>query len=357
MKRPRARDVGIKLGELPTGKDNALTDVPSVKIGHTSLIKEVNDVKATKAIRTGVTAILPHDRNLYQHKVRAAVHIINGYGKSVGLPQIRELGEIETPIMLTNTLNVWRVADALVSYMIETTEDNIRSINPVVGECNDGYLNDIQGRHVTEAHVRHAIDSATKDTREGTIGAGVGMSAFGLKGGIGMASRRILEGEYHLGVLVLSNFGRLDNLRICVPVGKQLKEAMHTEGASTDGSIMIIVGTNAPVSYRQLTRILNRVPHGLARTGSVSHHESGDFAIGFVSDPEGKGQIDENDLSTFFQATVESVEEAVINSILRAETVIGRKNHKREAISIETLTDILRDHRLLDEKSRHDRSF
>lgn len=349
--RPRTRDIGIEVGKMKPGKNNTLTDLSNVQIGHTSLSKGEGKLTPGEGpVRTGVTAILPHRKNLYLHKVRGAANIINGYGKSIGIPQLQELGEIETPIMLTNTLNVWQVADYLVSNMIEKTQkEEITSINPVVGECNDAYLNDIQGRHVREKHVRHALESAGNDNREGNIGAGMGMSAFGMKGGIGMASRNlpINEEEYTLGVLVLSNFGKLEYLRINgVPVGKYLQEEIEAkeEREEKGGSIMVILGTDAPLSYRQLNRTLNRVPHGLARTGSFSHHRSGDFVIGFISRPHSllTNSIPEEDISSFFQATVESVEEAIINSLLQAETLTGRNGNKRRAIPLETLHNVLK---------------
>lgn len=351
MDTPRVRDIGLEIGSLPPGKENTLNDLSHVQIGHTSLIKEVKTEGEKRSVRTGITAIFPHEKNLYLQKARAAINIINGYGKAIGIPQVRELGVIETPILLTNTLNVWRVADTLVTYMIEKTDKEIHSINPIVGECNDSYLNDIQGRHVTRDHVWRALKSAGKDNREGVVGAGVGMSAFGLKGGIGMASRVLtIEGrEYTLGVLVLSNFGKLKHLRIKgIPMGEKLedKEELNTSRENGAGSIMVVLGSNAPFSYRQLNRILNRVPHGLARTGSISHHGSGDFAIGFLSQPE-PGKIQEKDLSSFFQATIECVEEAVLNSLFKAETIVGRKGHKREAIPIEKTRQILKYHRII----------
>lgn len=352
-KRPRVREMDLEIGKMETGKTNTLMDLPNVKIGHTSLIKDEGKSKSRhKTVRTGVTAIFPHNRNLYLHKVRGAVNIINGYGKSVGFPQVRELGKIETPIMLTNTLNIWRVADSLVSYMIEITKkEEITSINPVIGECNDSFLNNIQERHVKEKHVRFALESAKKDTREGNIGAGVGMSAFGLKGGIGMASRRIPveEKTYRLGVLVLSNFGKLENLRMDgLKVGEYLQETIEIQEkeATQGGSVMVILGTEAPLSYRQLNRILNRVPHGLARVGSISNHQSGDFTIGFITTPLSQltGSVPEKELSSFFQASIECIEEAVINSLLQSETLTGRDGNKRQGLPIKALQNILKSH-------------
>lgn len=350
MDRPRVRDLGIGIGEYSPGRDNSLLDLSGVKIGHTTLIRDIERKQEQKAIRTGVTAILPHSRNIYLEKVSAAANVINGYGKPIGIPQIQELGEIETPILLTNTLDVWNVADALVSYILTTTEKKIHSINPVVGECNDGFLNHIQTRYVTKDHVWEALTSATTDKREGVVGAGVGMSAFGLKGGIGMASRVLsLNGRpYKLGVLVLSNFGKLPQLRIKgVPVGKRLNEKIDANYSKKQGSVMVIIGTNAPLSYRQLNRVLNRIPHGLSRVGSVSYHGSGDFGLGFLTrEQEGK-MVEETHMSALFEATVEVVAEAVLNSLLKAKTITGREGNTSRAIPIEELKEILSDSRVI----------
>lgn len=336
-KRPRICEVGIKIGEMDTGKYNAITDVKGVKVGHVSLIKDEN-------VRTGVTAILPHDKNVYVHKVKAAVNIINGFGKAVGIPQIQELGEIETPILLTSTLNVWRVADALVDYMIETTPVEINSINPVVAECNDSFLNDIRGRHVDEKHVKKAINCAKSGpVEEGNVGAGVGMVAFGMKGGIGTASRIVpCEGEeYVIGSLVLTNFGRVEQLRINgIPVGKELKKEIETS-IKTHNSVITVVATSAPLSYRQLKRVLNRVPYALARVGSISSHSSGDFAIGFVSSAEENQHIQDSSLTPFFQGVIEATEEAILNSLFKAKDMVGFKGRKVRAISVEKVLEIM----------------
>lgn len=350
MDRPRIRDLGIDIGEYPPGTDNTLLDLSGVKIGHTTLIKDIERKQEQKAIRTGVTAIFPHSRNIYLEKVPAAAKVINGYGKTIGIPQIQELGEIETPILLTNTLDVWNVADTLVSYMLATTEKEIHSINPVVGECNDGFLNHIQTRYITPDHVWKALTSATIDSREGVVGAGVGMTAFGLKGGIGMASRVLSldERTYKLGVLVLSNFGKLTRLRIKgVPVGKRLDRKIDANPSKKHGSIMVIIGTNAPLTYRQLNRVLNRIPHGLSRVGSVSHHGSGDFGLGFLTREQKGKVVEEEAMSTFFEATVEAVAEAIINSLLKAKTVTGRDGNTSRAIPIEELKEIMSEFRVI----------
>jgi len=341
-KRSRIRDIGIKIGDMEPGKYNAITDVKGVRVGHVTLIKG-------ETVRTGVTAILPHPNNVYLHKVRDAANIINGFGKSVGIPQIQELGEIETPILLTNTLSVWKVADALVDYMIKTTEEEITSINPVVLGCNDSYLNDIRGRHVEKEHVEKAIVSAEGGSvEEGSVGAGTGMSAFEMKGGIGTASRIIpcREGEYMLGTLVLSNFGKMEQLRINgIQVGKELKDKIETN-PSPDGSIIVVLATSAPLSYHQLRRILNRVPHALARVGSISSNYSGDFAIGFVGKENlfsnmNPPSIQGESMTLLFQGTIEAIEESILNSLFQATTLTGINGCIREAISIETVCKIL----------------
>jgi D-aminopeptidase len=278
--RSRARDIGVTIGSMPTGALNAITDVPGVKVGHVTLIEgEGKLIQGKGPIRTGVTAIVPHGGNIFTEKVCAAVHIINAFGKSVGLPQVIELGNIETPIMLTNTLNVWTVADAVVDYISQQNK-GVYSFNPVVGECNDSWLNDILGRHVKREHVFQALENANEtNVEEGNVGAGVGMTGFGWKGGIGAASRLLPKdlGDFTLGVLVLTNTGAAPDLRIDgIPVGSELTpdsyfvcvgfinteleisfdehKAHDTE--DTSGSIMIIVATDAPLSSRQLGRIV-----------------------------------------------------------------------------------------------------
>ncbi|HEX5415985.1 MAG TPA: P1 family peptidase, partial [Chloroflexota bacterium] len=314
-------------------------------------------------VRTGVTAIWPHEGNPFQEKVSAASFVLNGFGKTIGLPQIAELGVIETPILLTNTLNVPRVADALISHLIALNPD-LASVNGVVGECNDSYLNDIQGRHVGPEHVEEALREAKGGpVVEGAVGAGVGMSCYGFKGGIGTASRRIDLGgaTFHLGALVLSNFGRRDELRIDgVPVGRYLADDDFPESSSSapnpatgPGSIMMIVGTDAPLDARQLARIARRAALGLARTGSPAGHGSGDFVIAFSNGnrvplrPTGPVLTycaiaeDGPAITELFQATVESVEEAILNSLFKAETVVGRDGHVREGIPIERVMAIM----------------
>lgn len=352
----RARDLGIVVGRLPTGEANAITDVPGVRVGHVSLIAGEGPLRpGIGPVRTGVTAIWPHEGNPYLEKVPAASFVLNGFGKTVGLAQVSELGVIETPILLTNTLNVPRVADGLISYLIERNPD-LSTVNPVVGECNDSYLNDIRGRHVHEEHVFQALDAAAPGAVvEGAVGAGVGMTCYGFKGGIGTASRRVqlLDATFHLGALVLSNFGARPDLRIDgIPVGREISGDVPP--AQPAGSIMMIVGTDAPLDSRQLKRIARRAALGLARTGSSAGHGSGDFVIAFSNGnrvPHRPGSAvltqkviaeDGPAISELFQATVEAIEEAILNSLFRAETVIGRDGNTREALPVDRVVEIMR---------------
>jgi len=304
-----------------------------------------------------VTAVLPHKGNIFREKVKAASFVINGFVKSIGLVQIDELGTLETPILLTNTLNVGIVADALIEHMLEMNPDigvTTGTINPVVGECNDGFLNDIRGRHVKPEHVRRALRTATSEhVEEGAVGAGTGMSAFELKGGIGSSSRILpsQHGGYVVGSLVLSNFGRLTDLIIDgAPVGRDLSVRMAS-GSSANGSIIILVATNAPVSSRQLKRVAKRATHGLARTGSVSTQGSGDVVIAFSTTSRVShyredirapvGSVLEEDLSWLFRAAAEATEEAIINSLFKAETMIGRDGNTRTALPLDQTKTIL----------------
>jgi D-aminopeptidase len=363
--RPRARDLGIVVGILPTGKHNAITDVAGVRVGHTTLIKG-------DKVRTGVTAILPHPGNLFQEKVPAAVFVGNGFGKLMGATQVKELGEIETPILLTNTLNVPKVADALIDWMLALPgNQEVRSINPVVAETNDGYLNDIRGRHVGREEVFAALKSANDGAvDEGTVGAGTGTIAFGFKGGIGTSSRRLPDslGAYTLGVLVQSNFGGVLTIN-GAPVGRELgryylKEQVEGKRTgqkirrgdltadSADGSIIIVVATDAPVDSRNLKRLAARAMLGLARTGSPSTNGSGDYVIAFSTAAQNRirsGDVNRNTqslgneaMSPLFQAIVEATEEAIYNSIFRATTVIGRDGHRVESLPIDKAVEILR---------------
>lgn len=360
--RPRARDLGIRLGTLPTGPLNGITDVPGVKVGHTTLISGDGPlVPGEGPVRTGVTAILPHGGNLFREKVPAAIHVINGFGKCMGQEQVDELGNLEGPIALTGTMNVGLVTDAVIAYGIRENPDigvSTSTINPVVGECSDSFLNDMQGRHVREEHVLAAIDGATSDAFvEGTVGAGTGMSAFGFKGGIGTASRVVPDetGGWTLGVLVLANFGRKRQLTIDgVPVGILLDD--QAVDPPERGSIMFIVATDAPLLDRGLRRLARRCAIGLGRTGSISGHGSGDYVIAFSTaeslriphEPEASTMQAEIVLDSgmtidnLFQATVEATEEAIINALFTATSLTGRDGNHREALPVERVLEIMR---------------
>jgi D-aminopeptidase len=362
MGRPRARQVGLVADGLPTGRHNAITDVPGVLVGHVTLWTGDGPLRPGEGpVRTGVTVVRPHAGNLFREKVRAAVHTINGFGKACGFEEVRELGVIEAPIALTNTLNVGLVADGLVQYAIrESPEIGIRTstVNVVVGECNDSFLNDIQGRHVRAEHVRTALESAAAGpVAEGAIGAGTGTSCFGWKGGIGTASRRVPRqaGGFAVGVLVQSNFGRPTELAICgVPVGRYVQPPAAGDPAAQErGSIMIVLATDAPLDSRQLRRLCVRAAAGLARTGSHHGHGSGDFVIAFsvahriphapeVLTREETVLADEaRAMQWLFPAVAESVEEAVVNSLCRAETVRGRDGHVRHALPVEEVSALV----------------
>lgn len=347
--RPRVRDVGIVVGVLPTGPLNAITDVAGVLVGHTTLIRGEN-------IRTGVTAVLPHARNLFREKVPGAVFVGNGFGKLAGSTQVNELGEIETPILLTSTLNVPRVADALLDYMLELPgNEDVRSINPLVAETNDGYLNDIRGRRVGRAEVFRAIQGAKSGpVEEGSVGAGTGTVAFGFKGGIGTSSRRLPRslGGYTVGVLVQTNYGGILSIA-GAPVGRELGRYYlkdELKGSSPDGSVIVVIATDAPVDHRNLSRMAARAMMGLARTGSAASNGSGDYAIAFST--ARPGTLVTNDaISPLFLAVIEATEEAVYNSLFRATTVTGN-GHTVEALPIEKTVEILRKHKLLSEVDR-----
>jgi len=359
---PRARDLGIVVGELPTGTHNAITDVAGVRVGHTTLIASEGPLRPGQGpVRTGVTVILPHGDNLFRQKVRAAVHTINGFGKVCGFEEVRELGVIEAPIALTNTLNVGLVADALVQHAIrQSPEIGIRtsSVNVVVGECNDGYLNDLQGRHVRAEHVWAAIAAASAGpVLEGAVGAGTGTRCFGWKGGIGTASRLLpaSAGSSTVGALVQSNFGRPRDLTICgVPIGRHLQPPGTPPAPLDRGSIMIVLATDAPLSERQLGRLCGRAAAALARLGSHYGHGSGDFVIAFSTAQRIEHEpatltttqtvlADEaKAMAWLFPAVVESVEEAILNSLLRAETMVGRDGNTAYALPAEEVVALLR---------------
>ena len=330
-------------GILPTGPLNAITDVAGVRVGHATLRRGEN-------VRTGVTAVLPHAGNLFREKVPAAIFTGNGFGKLIGSTQVNELGEMETPILLTSTLNVPRVADALLDYMLGLAgNEGVRSINPVVAETNDGYLNDIRGRHVGRGEVFAAIEGAKGGpVEEGAVGAGTGTVAFEFKGGIGTSSRRLAAamGGYTVGVLVQSNFGGV--LTIAgAPVGQELgryylKQELQSAGGRNpaDGSVIVVIATDAPMDHRNLERMAARSMMGLARTGSAASNGSGDYAIAF-STAHGGALVTNDDTSPLFLAVIEATEEAVYNSLFRASTTTGN-GHTVEALPIPRTLEILR---------------
>ncbi len=363
----RARTRGVTIGTMETGRWNALTDVPGVRVGHcTVAFGDGTLIPGHGPARTGVTAILPHAGNLFRENVPAASHIINGFGKSIGLVQVDELGAIETPILLTNTLNVPRVADALIDHMLIAEPAigiHTTSVNPVVLECNDGHLNDIQGRHVCAAHVHRALaDAADGPVAEGSVGAGTGMVAFGVKGGIGTASRVLPEPypRYTVGALVLANTGRLMDLQIDgVPVGRELAATRGEWAAeSGDGSIIILLATDAPTTTRQLGRLARRAALGLGRTGATASHGSGDIVLIFGTHaanriphrPPGPVRMiaaiaeDGPLISSLFAAVIEATEEAIINAMFGNQETIGRDAHRAPGLPVERVLTILRAH-------------
>lgn len=329
-RRPRTTDIGLIVGALPHGTLNAITDVAGVRVGHATLVGGDN-------VRTGVTVILPHTGNLFRDKVPAAVFVGNGFGKLAGSTQVDELGELETPIALTSTLNVPRVADALIDYMIGLPgNEQVRSINPLVGETNDGYLNDIRGRHVGPAEVRKALESAHGGAvEEGAVGAGTGTVAFGFKGGIGTASRK--AAGYTVGVLVQTNFGGTLQMN-GAPVGRELAGRGPNTGG---GSCMMVVATDAPVDARNLRRMAARTMFGLARTGSSGANGSGDYGIAFSTARNPAKLVSNDEASPLFLAVIEATEDAIYNSLLQAVTTTGN-GHTVQALPLERTLEILR---------------
>jgi len=373
--RPRARDIGLTVGVISPGPLNAITDVSGVQVGQITLVRADN-------IRTGVTAILPHSGNLFREKVPGAVFIGNAFGKLAGSTQVNELGEIETPILLTSTLSVPKVADAVLDYVLaQRGNEDVQSVNPLVGETNDGYLNDIRGRHITRDDVLNSIRNAKAGpVEEGAVGAGTGTVAFGFKGGIGTSSRKLPAslGGYTVGVLVQTNFGGV--LTIAgAPVGQELgryylkqeldrEKSTRPSGANSeansasdlaDGSVIIVIATDAPIDSRNLKRLAERSMMGLARTGSSASNGSGDYAIAFsvAADlriqlrsssenayaPRPLKLLSNDAMSPLFLAVIEATEEAIYNSLLRATTTTGR-GHTVEALPIDRTVEILRKH-------------
>ena len=350
----RARDYGLHIGVLTPGKQNAITDVWGVKVGHVTIIKG-------DSIRTGVTTILPYDGNIFQHKIPAAIFTGNGFGKLAGSTQVAELGHMESPIVLTNTLNVATGINALIDYTLQQPgNETVQSVNALVGETNDGYLNDIRGRHVTKADVLKAITHAkTGAIEEGAVGAGTGTICFGYKGGIGTASRLLPKslGGYTVGILVQTNFGGVLTID-GVPVGKTLGKFDFSSKLmnSADGSCMIIVATDAPLDSRNLERLAKRAFMGLAKTGGIASNGSGDYVIAFstaaavriphqpaeVANPA--AYLSNDNISPLFMAAIEATEEAIINSLFAGVTMTGKQGRQVEALPLDKVLPILKKH-------------
>ena len=366
--RPRVREAGITVGILPPGPLNAITDVDGVLVGHTTLVRGDN-------VRTGVTAVLPHSGNLFREKVPGAVFVGNGFGKLAGSTQVNELGEIETPILLTSTLSVPRTADFLIDYMLALPgNEDVQSINPLVAETNDGYLNDIRGRHISRDDVFTAIKGAKGGAvAEGSVGAGTGTVAFGFKGGIGTSSRKLPQrlGGFTVGVLVQTNFGGVLTIN-GAPVGRELGRYYLKDELSQppnedeqrqntpDGSIIIVIATDAPLDARNLNRIAARAMMGLARTGASASNGSGDYAIAFSTaadlrirplnandrnTPRSIKTLANDAVSPLFLAVIEATEEAIYNSLFRASTTSGR-GRTVEALPLDRTLEVLRKHGL-----------
>ncbi|MCX6566029.1 MAG: P1 family peptidase [Candidatus Aminicenantes bacterium] len=348
--RKRLQDWGVTIGVLPTGKWNAITDVPGVKVGHRTLIEG-------DRVRTGITAIIPHGDNIFQHKVPAAIYVENGFGKLTGSTQIEELGNLETPIVLTNTLSVGAGLEGLIEFTLQQPgNEQVRSVNGVVGETNDGYLNDIQNRRVQIKDVLEAISAATSGpVTEGNVGAGTGTVCFGFKGGIGTASRKLPDrlGGYTVGVLVQTNFGGILQIK-GVEAGKILGQyyLKNELEKNTDGSCMIVVATDAPLLSRNLKRLGKRAILGLGRTGGIAANGSGDYVISFSTAIRIPHQADfkkdryeelrNDETSQLFLAVIEATEEAILNSLFQAETMSGVEGHRVEALPVECILSILR---------------
>lgn len=348
----RARDYGIEIGVLKTGPFNSITDVEGVKVGHTTLNKGNH-------IRTGVTAILPHTGNLFQNKVPAAIYIGNGFGKLTGYSQIKELGTIETPIILTNTLSVPTASNALIHYTLaQEGNKEVYSVNSVVGETNDGWLNDIRGQHVKELDVLNAIKNAkTGFVSEGNVGAGTGTSCFGYKGGIGTSSRVVPKkhGGYTIGVLVQSNFGGVLQIN-GVPIAKEMDNYPRDYKYDVDGSCMIVVMTDAPLNSRNLERLAKRAMMGLSKTGGIASNGSGDYVIAVSTAKknwvpyQSKGlilrteELKNESITPLFLAVIEATEEAIINSLFAAKTITGIEMRKRKSLPIEEVVAIMKKH-------------
>ncbi len=352
------RDLGLEIGILRPGPLNAITDVPGVKVGHVTKI-EGQDV------RTGVTAIVPHGGNIFQEKVPAAIHVGNGFGKLAGYTQITELGTMETPVILTNTLNVASGVEGLIAYTLNLPgNEEVRSLNAVVGETNDGYLNDIRGLHISKEDVIRAITEAKSGpVAMGNVGAGTGTVCFGFKGGIGTSSRKLPQsrGAYTVGVLVQTNFGGVLQIK-GTPVGQELGQYSFkniNEEYKEDGSCMIVVATDAPLTHRNLKRLASRALLGLGRTGGIAAHGSGDYVIAFSTNEEVRvpnrsrdltqtfQELREEHISILFEAVIEATEEAIINSLFAAETMEGHDGHRVEELPEAKTLEILKKYHML----------
>lgn len=378
--RPRLRDLGLAIGTLPAGAYNAITDVPGVRVGHVTLIEgEGPLVPGVGPMRTGVTAVLPHDGDIFRDKVAAWVHRLNGFGEVTNAEQVREMGVIETPILLTGTQNVPRVADAFLDWAFARDPElgvTTWGPGPVVAECSDQYLSDVRGRHVRAGHVRAALEGAAGGpVAEGGVGGGTGMACCEFKGGIGTSSRVLPPdaGGFVVGVLVMSNFGRREHLLIDgVPVGRALRDWRPPTSAGDPerlgSSIIIVLATDAPLDPRQLERLCVRAGAGLARTGGLYSTSSGDFVIAFSttnrtahnpgSPVQSHGAMAESllagqawpaqpPINYSFQAAVEATEEAILNSLFAAETMVGRDGHVRHALPTDLVLEIMRQHNRL----------
>lgn len=370
--RPRARDLGIKIGRIKPGRYNAITDVAGVRVGHTTIIEGSGKlIPGNGPIRTGVTAILPHGGDLFLEKVTGTVLRINGFGEVTNSEQIHEMGFIEGPIMLTNTWNVPRVADAVIDWSIERNKSmgvDTWGVSPVVTETSDMYLNDIRGRHINRDHVFHAIDSAAGGAVvEGAVGGGTGMVCYDFKGGIGTASRKLPDklGGYSVGVLAQTNFGWRPQLMIDgVPIGRELAHYKPLRRKSDNppeirlaidgGSVIVVVATDAPCSYRILNRLAMRAQNGLARTGSHTGNTSGDFVIAFSTTRRKKHYadaltytvdqvIEQGELiNHLFWSVVEATEEAVLNSLFKSDTMVGRDDRVAPGLPIEETVELMK---------------
>ncbi len=347
----RARDIGIEIGVMKPGAMNSITDVTGVKVGHQTIIRG-------DSIRTGVTVIIPGEGNLFQQKIPAAVYVGNGFGKLAGSTQVNELGNLETPIALTNTLSVPVAMDALISYTLKQPgNESVASVNAVVGETNDSWLNDIRGRHITANDVQQAIANAKSEVAEGNVGAGTGTTCFGFKGGIGTSSRKlpVSLGGYSVGVLIQSNFGgvlQIDG----VPVAEEFKQFSFSDQLlnNVDGSCMIVVATDAPLDHRNLQRLAKRAMIGLGRTGGIASNGSGDYVIAFSTAQDLRiphraenrtsqlNLLNNDDMSPLFMAVIEATEEAIINSLFAAKTMTGYKGHRTNALPMEQVIPVLK---------------